>query len=78
MDMRITLFNRGRNTSMRLDIGTGDRVEEIAEVASEVWGEKLVLRDGYSLLDPASTAGCMTDGDVVEALPDPFPPVPMV
>lgn len=72
MDMRITLFNRDANTSMRVDMRPEDKVGELAAVASEAWGGRMVLRDGYSLLDPMNAAGCMTDGDVVEALPDPF------
>lgn len=72
--MRFTLVNRRSNAAMRMDMDPSERVAEIMETAAEAWGcRDVVLRDGYSLLDPESPAGtCISEGDLVEVLPDPF------
>lgn len=74
--MRFTLMNRRSNTAMRMEMDPDDRVLEIVDAASEAWGcGTVVLRDGYSLLDPDSRTGsCIAEGDLVEVLPDPFGP----
>lgn len=73
--MRLTILNRWNGSRMRVDVDPAESVDEIVETAEEAWGQRdgMVLRDGYSLLDPDEVAGsCISDGDVVEVLPDPF------
>ena len=79
MRMRFTLLNRFSNAAMRMDMDPSDRVGEIVDTISEAWGcGDVVLRDGYSLLDPEKAAGsCISEGDLVEVLPDPFMTQPM-
>lgn len=72
--MRFTLFYRKGNSSMRMDMGPGDGIDEILATAAEAWGcGGIVLRDGYEILDPrAEAGGSIAEGDLVEVLPDPF------
>lgn len=72
MDTRITVFNRSRNASLRMEVGREDPVGEVAEMAADAWGGSLVLRRGYDLLEPAVGVESVADGDTIEVLPDPF------
>lgn len=74
MRMRFTLLNRKSNAAIRMDMDPSDRDGEIMETVSEAWGcGNIVLRDGYSLLEPDRLTGsCISEGDLVEVLPDPF------
>ncbi|GEM_PF-6288181 len=73
--MKVTLLNRGIRSSMRVDVGREDLIGDLEAVASDAWGQKLVLRNGYELLDPESSAGCVEEGAMLEVLPDPFGPM---
>lgn len=72
--VRFTLMNRESNAIMRMDAVGGEKVGMIITAATEAWGCRgVVLRDGYSLLDPANDVNiCVGDDDLVEVLPDPF------
>ncbi len=73
--VRFTLINRSDNSSMRVDVSYGDTIQEVLITARESWAldGTIVLRDGYTLLDPdRDVRSCITEGDVVEVLPDPF------
>lgn len=72
--MRFTLTYRRGRTTMRMDAAPSDRVGDIMDAAMETWGcDGIVLRDGYDLLAPGTPAReCISDGDLVEVLPDPF------
>lgn len=69
--MRFTITYRKGKSSMRVESESRDGFDEIMDAARETWGcEGVVLRDGYDLL--ASGGPCVSEGDVVEVLPDPF------
>lgn len=73
MDMvRFKLFCRTRSADMRMEFPTLDHVEEIGGVLNGACGDELILRNGYRMLSPDEVVGDMiSDGDMVEAIPDP-------
>ncbi len=72
--MRITLFNVRNRSTMKMELDRGEGIRDIADIASEAWGhgDRLVLRDGYSILGADNDLAGVRDGDVIEVLPDPF------
>lgn len=72
--MRITLFNVRSKATMRMDLDPGEGIRDIADTVSEAWGEgnRMVLRDGYSILSPENGIEGIREGDIIEVLPDPF------
>ena len=69
---RITLNNRAKQISMKVDLSENDDVEEIRGMASDYWGEDYILRRGYELLSPCEKIGdAVSEGDVVDLIPDP-------
>ena len=72
--MRITLFNVRSKATMKMDLDPGEGIRDIADIATETWGQgnRMVLRDGYSILNPENDIAGIRDGDLIEVLPDPF------
>ncbi|MBR4505033.1 MAG: hypothetical protein IKP20_08750 [Candidatus Methanomethylophilaceae archaeon] len=70
--VRFVLRNRARSVSVKMDLGNEEEISEISDTASEYWGGGFILRRGYSLLRADGKVGdLISDGDVVEAIPDP-------
>ena len=70
--VRFVLRNRSKSASVKMDLGGEEEVSEIRDTASEYWGGGFILRRGYSLLRADGKVGdLISDGDVVEAIPDP-------
>lgn len=69
---RITLNNKARQISMKVDVPEEGDVDEINGMASDYWGESFILRRGYELLSPRGRVGeSFTEGDEVDLIPDP-------
>ncbi len=70
--VRFLLRNRAKSVSVKMDLGGEEEISEISDTASEYWGGGFILRRGYSLLRADGKVGdLISDGDVVEAIPDP-------
>ena len=70
--VRFRLFCRTRSADMRMEFPTSDHVDEIGDVLDGSFGNELILRNGYRMLSPDEVVGNMiSDGDMVEAIPDP-------
>lgn len=70
--VRFTLFCRSEGEDIRMEMRGGESVREVGYVVSDYFGDGFILRNGYRLLAPEGSVGdCISDGDVVEAIPDP-------
>lgn len=71
--VRFTLLCRGGGPGMRMEFRDDDRVGEVGMAVRDVFGDGgFLLRNGYSLLRPDMSVGdAISDGDTVEAIPDP-------
>lgn len=71
--VRFTLFYRESDSNMRMEFHGDDKVSDVDQAAREALGmEAIMLRNGYNMLALDSTvADGISDGDVVEVIPDP-------
>lgn len=76
MGIKVTVRNAVNNSSVRMDLEPGERMEDIIESAAEFWRKdpgayvlkkgKMLLRSGMTVLE----ANILND-DVLELIPDP-------
>lgn len=71
--VRFTLRDVMGSASIRLELDPGDAVGEISCIANECWGlERFMLCREYMIMDEDSSIGsCISEGDVVDLIPDP-------
>ena len=71
--VRFTVLCRSRGSDVRMEFPGRDPVSEVGEAVSETLGcGGFMLRNGYTLLLPDMEVGsCISEGDVVEVIPDP-------
>ena len=70
--VRFRLFCRSMDADMRMEMRGGESVGEVGCMVTDYFGDGYMLRNGYSLLAPDREVGdCISEGDLVEAIPDP-------
>ncbi|MDR1955085.1 MAG: hypothetical protein LBP82_03950 [Candidatus Methanoplasma sp.] len=76
MTVRVTVVNTLNNSSIRMELESYERVEDIIDTAAEYWGKDAgayVLRKGTKLLNKNQSIDeiNLRDDDVIEMIPDP-------
>lgn len=70
--VRFTLFCRPRGMNMRMEFGSSDSIGDLGATVEDYFGSGFILRNGYSMLGTEGKIGDhISDGDVVEVIPDP-------